>query len=134
MKPCTQLGLWGSAETRTDCWATQMGRLRYAHRPSLNSCTRGSKMPYPFAHVGAHTHLLQKPLHHIHTAGQRQGGGGGRPGAELRKRHAKGLAGGCADSSCLSLLCQGPWGSQLLEPKMRTWLLEDPESGMAQSR
>lgn len=42
-------------------------------------------VPVP-SHVRAHTHthLLQKPLHHIHTAGQCQGGGRGRPGAEWR--------------------------------------------------
>lgn len=57
-------------------WKDRPGLI---HSPGLGSrsLTQASKAPNTFTHTALHTHLLQKPLHYIHTAGHRQGGGRG---------------------------------------------------------
>lgn len=135
MRPCTQLCLRGSAETHTDCWATQMDRLRYTRRPSLKSCIQGSKRPYPFTHTSVHTHTYCRSP--FTTSTQRDSV---REVAEAdlgqnRERRAKGLAGGCplfdqqlldpTSPGALGLIASGAHNENLAPRRSGEW--RDPE-------
>lgn len=95
----------GSAErhTHTQCWA-EYRRTDQDHtqpRPGLQESDTGTKVPSTFI-TRCCTHLLQKPLHYIHSGHQArrwQRLTWGR----IEREMFKGLASGCVDHSHSSL-------------------------------